>query len=220
MDAKNAAEEATGGTPKRKVRKVRQQKQGASSTTEHQAGPARPREVHRPTEVPAEPCKRSFMHFFHFDAQTGRVTYLDDEKSSLGEVCECHKCGTALQYETDRCPVCGARFDEGDTGIVGLLADRGLDWEACAELDCPQCGEHVTLVGGKCPACGTVLLSDDTGQEDAPRSSLVSAENVIFVHLDVESGEMEYLQRLHKNRGFEHMAVRLDGAGSDEPQGG
>jgi hypothetical protein len=37
----------------------------------------------------------------------------------------------------------------------------------------------------------------------------VKGENVVFLHLDVESGEVEYLIKSGKSRGFEHLAVYL-----------
>lgn len=220
MVARDRAEEKRDEAPKRKMRRIRQPRQVAPGGPEPQAASAEPGAPATASQDQAPACKRNFMHFFHFDAQTGRVTYLDDDKSAFDSVCECHRCGTALQFETDRCPVCGTRFDEGDTGIVGLLVDGAFDLKNCTELDCPQCGEHVELISGKCPTCGAAVMSSEGDEPNAPCGKLVTAENVVFVHLDVESGEVEYLQRLEKNRGFEHLAVRLDGSGSDESQEG
>ena len=196
------------GAAKKKIRKVRHM--GTASN-----GPARARERLREGGGPER-----YMHFFHFDAQTGKVVYIDDDKNSFGAVCECHKCGTVMQFEADKCPVCGTRFDEGDTGIVALLGKEGVDWSSTPEMDCPQCGEHVKLVNGTCPECEASIIPSSRADADELLDRLVSAENVVFVHLDVESGEIEYLQRLGGNRGFGHRAVHIQDAGSDGPAEG
>lgn len=195
------------GAAKKKIRKIR--RVGSASS-----GLARGQEGRKPGGA------ERYMHFFHFDAQTGKVVYIDDEKNTLDAVCECHKCGTVMQFEADRCPVCGTRFDEGDAGIVALLGKEGLDWCTTPEMDCPQCGEHVKLVKGTCPECEASIITSDRSGGDERLDRLVSAENVVFVHLDVESGEIEYLQRLGGNRGFGHKAVQIQDSGSDGPAEG
>jgi len=220
MDAKDRDAEGRDAAPKRRVRKVRLVKQDSGLAHEPQATAGEPEAASPVPESQIQAGKRNYMHFFHFDAETGRVTYLDDEKSSFGTVCECHRCGTALQFEAERCPVCGTRFDEGDSGIVRLLVEGPFEWKDGPEMDCPQCGEHVTLIEGTCPACGATVMPPEGEEPDVPCGQVVNAENVVFVHLDVESGEVEYLQRLQKNRGFEHLAVHLSDAGSDNSQEG
>ncbi|MBN1678464.1 MAG: hypothetical protein JW880_08000 [Candidatus Thermoplasmatota archaeon] len=214
--------EARGDTerPKQKTKKMRRVRRDSVDHTEQErslqgaGGSAQVAEPSPPTG------KRSYVHFFHFDAGTGKVSYIDDEKSSSEMICECHRCGTLLQFEANRCPVCGVRFDEGDSGIVALLSEKSLDWDDACEMDCPQCGEHVELVQGSCPACGASIASPgDAGADEKP-CQLVSSENVVFVHLDVELGQVEYLQRLDRSRGFEHMAVQLKDIGSDESMEG
>jgi hypothetical protein len=193
---------------KKKIRKIR--RVGSASS-----GPACAQDGRRPGGG-----AESYMHFFHFDAQTGKVVYIDDDKNTFGAVCECHKCGTAMQFEAEKCPVCGTRFDEGDTGIVALLGKEGLHWPGPSEMDCPQCGEHVKLVRGMCPECEASIVPSGKAGADERLDRLVSAENVVFVHLDVESGEIEYLQRMSGNRGFGHKAVHIEDTGSDGPAEG
>jgi hypothetical protein len=78
------------------------------------------------------------------------------------------------------------------------------------ELDCPHCGEHVSLAQGACPACHEKVEGADSAGKIEP---VVHGDNVVFMHLDVETGELNYLQRLAKRLGFEQMTVHLDGIG-------
>lgn len=152
----------------------------------------------------ATPC-------IHFDAETGTVSYLENDDSDPDFVLECSHCGTEVQFNTDRCPICGTKLEVSDTGIVGLFADMEFAKADSREgLDCPLCGEHVTLVEGKCPACGEKVEGADAAEKIDP---VIHGENVVFLHLDVETGELNYLQRLAKRLGFEQMTVHLDGIG-------
>lgn len=200
------------GNKARKLRRVRFVPGGQEKTA-----PVREEAPQRTTPSDHSPEGKggSYMHFVHFDAETGLVSYIDDDKSAFGAVCECPKCGTALQFEAERCPVCGTRIDEGDSGIVSLLGEKGFDWRGPPEMDCPQCGEHVRLVRGVCPSCRADIMPAGGAEADEHPGRLVSAENVVFVHLDVESGEVEYLQRLDRSRGLGHVAVQLKDDGSN-----
>jgi hypothetical protein len=41
----------------------------------------------------------------------------------------------------------------------------------------------------------------------------VRSENVVFLHLDVETGELNYLQKLAHRLGLGRVSVKLDGIG-------
>jgi rubrerythrin len=153
----------------------------------------------------ATPC-------IHFDAETGTISYLENDNSDPDFMLECSHCGTAVQFTIDRCPICGTKLDVTDTGIVSLFANMEFgENDLEEELDCPFCGEHVSLVEGTCPACHGKVEGADTAGKIEP---VVHGENVVFLHLDVETGELNYLQRLAKRLGFEQMTVHLDGIGS------
>lgn len=152
----------------------------------------------------ATPC-------IHFDAETGTIRYLENDNSDPGFMLECSHCGTAVQFTIDKCPICGTKLDVIDTGIVSLFADMEFcENDPEEELDCPFCGDHVTLVQGACPGCHEKVQGADSAGKIEP---VVHGENVVFMHLDVETGELNYLQRLAKRLGFEQMTVHLDGIG-------
>jgi len=152
----------------------------------------------------ATPC-------IHFDADTGTISYLENDTSDPDFMLECSHCGTAVQFTIDRCPICGTKLDVKDTGIVGLFADMEFgENDLEEELDCQLCGEHVSLVQGACPACHEKVEGADSAGKINP---VVHGDNVVFMHLDVQTGELNYLQRLAKRLGFEQMTVHLDGIG-------
>ena len=152
----------------------------------------------------ATPC-------IHFDADTGTISYLENDDSDPDFMLECSHCGTAVQFNIDKCPICGTKLDVTDTGIVSLFADMDFgENDLEEELDCPFCGDHVFLVQGTCPACHEKIQGADSAGKIEP---VVHGDNVVFMHLDVETGELNYLQRLAKRLGFEQMTVHLDGIG-------
>ena len=149
----------------------------------------------------------------HFDAETGTISYLESDEREPDFMLECSHCGTAVQFSTDRCPICGTRLDVVDTGIVSLFSDMKFDDEREDDLDCPLCGEHVTLVNGRCTACGEVVLGGDMNDSTDKVDPVIRTDNVVFLHLDVKTGELNYLQRLAKKLGFEQLTVHLDDIG-------
>lgn len=184
---------------KRKLRKVKAPKTAEAAPVSE---PAPKAEVEGPVSV------RECVPSVSFDAETGRISrHVDTQEPGMER--ECFKCGTTLEFEAARCPICGAKFDEGDWGIVSLLEDQGFDWLASEEFDCPQCGERVSCSDGVCPECGASLAPVPREEGAAKLSPVVKTENVVFLHLDVESGEVEYLKKSEKSRGFEHLAVYL-----------
>jgi rubrerythrin len=150
----------------------------------------------------------------HFDAMDGVINYLEHGEGESDLVLECGNCGTLIQLDIDRCPLCGATLEVTDAGLVNLIRDGEFADEDVPEMECPQCGEHVVLMDGKCPACGSVIL--DRGVDDAGGRKvipLIRTENVVFVHIDLETGDLNYLQR-HLNRAaIEHMSIQLEGMG-------
>jgi hypothetical protein len=182
---------------KRKLRKVK-----APAEPEPAPEPAAKADVKGPVSV------REFVPSVSFDAETGRISrHVDTQEPDEGK--ECFKCGTTLEFDAIRCPMCGTKFDEGDWGLVSLLGDQCFELLSSEEFDCPQCGERVRCSDGACPGCGTSIRSPPREEGTEKLSPVVKGENVVFLHLDVESGEVEYLRKSVKSRGFEHMAVYL-----------
>lgn len=148
----------------------------------------------------------------HFDAESGVMNYLTDTGGDPDFMLECGNCGTAIEFNTDRCPICGSRLEQADIGIASLFRDMDFEWDRPDELRCPSCGEHVKLVDGRCPSCNE-LISEDHASASDKVDPIIHNENVVFVHLDVESGEVNFLQRLAKKLGFEHLTVQLESVG-------
>ena len=185
------------GKIKRKLRKVK-----APKEVEPAPEPVVKADVKGPVSV------RECVPSVSFDAETGRISrHVDTQEPEVGR--ECFKCGTTLEFDASRCPICGVKYDEGDWGLVSLLGDLCFDWLDSEEFDCPQCGERVRCTDGVCPGCGASVGTAPREEGTAKLSPVVKGENVVFLHLDVESGEVEYLKKSGKNRGFEHMAVYL-----------
>ena len=146
----------------------------------------------------------------HFNLETGTVSYLEDDGRDPDFMLECSHCGTEIQFDTDRCPICGTALGLSDTGLVSLFTDMKFDEVKDDEMDCPLCGEHVTLTKGKCPACSEIVQGWDPRDPSAKVDPVIHNDNVVFMHLDVETGELNYLQRMAKKLGFEQLTVQLD----------
>ncbi len=117
---------------------------------------------------------------------------------------ECPHCGTGVQLEVDFCPICGSKLGAPDGGLVGLF--DGMEFrDKDREIDCPRCGEHVVLEEGTCPACNEDVTGDD---RDAPTlDPVVHEPNIVLMRLDVESGEVSYLQRGKDGASWDQVTV-------------
>lgn len=146
-----------------------------------------------------------------FDAEEGVIDFIQKDSKAFEVALICSECGTALEFATDSCPICGADMDTPDAGLVGLVSEMTFEGDASEEMVCPNCGEEVTLEKGKCPQCGESIIRADPGGKTKKLNPVVRGENVVFLHLDVEAGELSYLQRGLKKEGFEKMTVRLEG---------
>lgn len=146
----------------------------------------------------------------HFDGELSLMRLLEDEKADPGFVSECSHCGTVVEVETDRCPMCGTPLDGDDEGLVGVFKDMEFDPAPFEEADCPFCGEHVRLESGSCPECGRALDTHDEGDPTLKVLPVLSADNVVFLHLDIETGEIDILQRNAARRRYDQASMFLD----------
>lgn len=151
----------------------------------------------------------------HFDAMDGLMHYLEHDEGESEFVLECNNCGTLVQLDIGRCPLCGAPLGVTDAGLVSIIAGTGFNEERMSELECPSCGEHVVLVEGACPLCDAVIEGPEGSEADDKTIPLIQTENVVFVHLDLETGDLNYLQRHLNKMSVEHMSIHLDGIGND-----
>jgi rubrerythrin len=154
--------------------------------------------------------KRESVAFVHFDMTTGVVTCLqkDGDESDWG--LECDNCGTVTQFLTDRCPLCGHSFDEGDTGLVGLLTGLKFDLDGDKELDCPSCGQHVVVEAGRCPACKEIIGYKNDRAPDAAVLSILKDKDVIFVHLDVQNDAIWFARKVKFRKRKEDETIHLE----------
>lgn len=131
----------------------------------------------------------------HFDAVDGMMNYLEEDGEESEFMMECPHCSAVVQLDVDRCPVCGAVLEPSDIGILSLLRDMDFSSEELSELECPQCGEHVRLENGVCPLCGAVISDPEGSGDDNKLIPIIGNENVVFVHIDLEKGNLNFMQR-------------------------
>ncbi len=131
----------------------------------------------------------------HFDAIDGMMNYLEEDGEESEFMMECPHCSAVVQLDVDKCPVCGAVLEPSDIGILSLL--RGMDFssEELSELECPQCGEHVRLEEGACPLCGAMIADPEGSGDDNKLIPIIGNNNVVFVHIDLEKGNLNFIQR-------------------------
>lgn len=78
---------------------------------------------------------RSKKKIFEMEQKRGKLK----EKKAVDEKFVCSDCGADVPMEADKCPSCGAKFDDG------------------AELKCPQCAAKILKTDTKCWNCGKQL---------------------------------------------------------------
>lgn len=153
----------------------------------------------------------------HFDAETGIVRFMDSPGACKTGL-ECASCGTVIELSTDACPMCGHQLSQPDLGLIGVLDGSEFDPGRLLDVDCPFCGERVTLEHGRCPACKEIL---DRGGRSEPASKVLPVlrlSGVVFLRLDVDSGEICFLRRNGNGCGYGHALIEL-GHGHGEVQG-
>jgi predicted amidophosphoribosyltransferase len=127
---------------------------------------------------------------------------------------ECPHCGTGVQLDVDLCPICGSKLGNPDGGLVGLF--DGMEFrDEDREIDCPLCGEHIVVEDGTCPACNEPVVADQRG-DASEVEPLVHGHDILLMRLDVESGEVSYLQRAKDGEGWDQVTVHVaseDGRG-------
>lgn len=125
---------------------------------------------------------------------------------------ECSRCGTEIEFETDLCPICGTRLELPGKGIVGLMEGAAFEGDASEEMVCPFCGEKTVLRNGICPECCEAVVVKDS-EKSEHLEPVIQTDNVVYLHLDVSTGEVSYVQRNTRNRVLEQVTVRLDEIG-------
>ncbi len=150
----------------------------------------------------------------HFDALDGIMNYLEPNNAEADFVLECSHCGTLVALDISHCPMCGTELGVSDVGILSLLKDTDFDTEDFSEMECPHCGEHVTLKEGVCPSCETVIADLGAAAAQNRTIPIIRNENVVFVHLDLETGGLNFIQRHLSKLAIEHTSIQLEGIGN------
>lgn len=119
---------------------------------------------------------------------------------------ECRTCGTVIEFLTLKCPICGTSFDIEASGLAELLTGLSFEDDQSPEEVCPACGETVHLETDTCPQCGEAVRSGEN--KVLP---VEVGDKVVFMHLDVMTGEISCLRRTCAEAGFEHAHLTLDG---------
>ena len=127
---------------------------------------------------------------------------------------ECPHCGTGVQLDVDLCPICGAKLGAPDAGLVGLF--DGMEFsDDDREIHCPLCGEYVALGDDTCPACNEPLRDCEQRKDSPLLDPVVHDRNVVLVRLDVESGELSYLQKAVENGTLDQVTVHVSAEEED-----
>jgi rubrerythrin len=150
----------------------------------------------------------------HFDTLEGIMNFLEEDDSDSEFVLECPHCSAAVQLDVEKCPICGTALESGDVGILSLL--RGTDFDSCemSELECPQCGEHVRLVKGTCPVCDSLIVDPEGSGDEKKLVPIVGTDNIVFVHIDLEKGDLNYVQKHLSKVALDHISIQLEQIGS------
>ncbi len=149
----------------------------------------------------------------HFDARTGSINYLQIDSDPPNISIECGNCGTEIAFDAERCPICGCRLEGSKAGIAGLFTGMEFDKVEFGQMNCPMCGELVTVKDGSCPVCHEQVACNDAEGSCERLDPIIHTDNVVFLHLDVSSGEVNYLQKITRDRALSQTTVRLEEIG-------
>ncbi|HUW42981.1 MAG TPA: hypothetical protein VMW02_01950 [Thermoplasmata archaeon] len=153
----------------------------------------------------------------YFDVDRGIVAYVEPRHGKKDIVFECLNCKTILEFEAKRCPFCREPLKKIEEGIIeivnGVIVGEDLDMENSQDVFCPICGDLLALDSGHCIVCETELVSP-SDEHLASLCPIVSTDNLIFLHLDVENGELNYLSNSEESSCEEilepHVEVSFD----------
>jgi rubrerythrin len=148
--------------------------------------------------------------FVHFCPVRGEVTCLENDEGESDFGLECQGCGTVTQLGVDRCPICGCDFEEEDAGLLHLLEGLKFDLDDDKELDCPSCGEHVVAKDARCPSCGEPICFRFARSKEAAVLPVLKERDILFVHLDVMSGDLHFAKKVRFKRTSTVQSVHLD----------
>ncbi len=104
-----------------------------------------------------------------------------------------------------------------DEGLVSLMTGLKFDYrDNDPSVQCPSCGEHVAIEKGFCPACHELIRAKDPYALEAQVLPVIDAANVVYVHLDVDTGNLKFVLRTDQAR-TELQEIHLDDASNMVP---
>ncbi|UCE91462.1 MAG: hypothetical protein JSV90_08695 [Methanobacteriota archaeon] len=151
----------------------------------------------------------------HFDTVEGVMNFLEEDSAEAEFVLECPRCNAVVQLDVDKCPICNTMLESSDIGILSLLRGMDFDCSDMSELSCPHCGEHVSLVDGTCPGCSSQIVDPEGSGDEKKLVPIVGSDNIVFVHIDLERGDLNYVQKHAAPVAFDHASIQLEQIGSD-----
>lgn len=102
------------------------------------------------------------------------------------------------------CPVSSSRAPSeshvSDQGLVALMTGLRFDRDNDPSLKCPSCGEEIAIEKGLCPECHELIRAKDPHSFEAQVLPVIDAQNVVYVHLDVEAGSLKFVQKTDKEK--------------------
>ena len=152
----------------------------------------------------------------HFDTFDGIMNFLEDDSADAEFVLECPHCSAVVQFDLDRCPICNTEIESNDVGILSLLRGTDFDTSDMSELECPHCGEHVSLEDGVCPECSSQILDPEGSGDDKKLIPVIGNDNVVFIHMDLEKGDLNFIQKHLGKITPDHVSIQLDKISSSD----
>lgn len=162
---------------------------------------------------------RDSVRVVHLNIESGMMSFIDRSRCDWNAELECPRCGTVIEFDTDTCPICGTELECARRDLMRMLSDMEIDSGYNGEINCPLCGERTMPRDGKCQECGEKLHCDNPKDVSSKVQPLIREDDVVFVHLDVTAGEVNYLQRLERGQGYGQVSLsleRIGAGGSDE----
>ncbi|MDH4123220.1 MAG: hypothetical protein OEV21_03950 [Thermoplasmata archaeon] len=108
---------------------------------------------------------------------------------------ECQNCTLTLDIPFDNCPLCGGEMTRVIQVQKTIKSDVDADKAAKARKPrtvCPVCGSYSRTGKGCCVSCGTIFKQSSKDNKVQP---IMPTKRLVFMHLDVESGKIEYIEK-------------------------
>lgn len=157
---------------------------------------------------------RDSVRVVHLDIGSGMMSFIDRCRGEWNAELECPRCGTVIEFDADTCPICGTELECARKDFIRMLSEMDIDSGCNGEINCPLCGERTLPRDGKCQECGEKVHCDNPKDVSSKVKPLIRKDDVIFVHLDVSAGEVNYLQRLERGQGYGQVSLALERIGT------